>query len=200
MIVQVAISKEVLSIDIDEDSSVAELKRRVLEIKKLPNDAPFPYWVLYQGLVLTNDTTLGEVGILPASYIICSETLLSSVVVPTSKGSQVWKVSLKPSSNSSDITGDLVGNSNRSGHSKRTHDIRPYRLTFFGIDLSLLINSAGTLLSFWYLSTTLSHELSSFKEGKSFSDIAKSIVNGSIEGMLENLSTIKKLVSNSLMK
>lgn len=202
MLIAVRIKHEVLNVSVEENQTVLELKRTMIELKSMMES--FPYWLTYHGLVLLDDTMISEIGYLNGTELLCVETLTTSVVIPTSKGNEVWKVALQPSKSSGSSSGEVLAPPSRNNSSE--NNILSKKEGFFSsirfngpmIDFNTIISCAGMMWSFWLLSDTISREVSSFKENKSFSDIAKSMVNGSIEGMLENISTIKKLLSTKL--
>lgn len=199
MLVAVRVHKDVVQLSAEHFHTVLELKRQLQEKHNLPT--PFPFWVTYHGLVLLDDMMISEIGYLEGTELLCTETLTSSVVIPTAKGSEVWRVTLHPSSTSGAATGALLPPPVPPSYPapvQRGGFLSSLRINGPTLDFNTLISCAGMMWSFWLLSETISREVGSFKENKTFADIAKSMVNGSIEGMLENISTIKKLLSTKL--
>jgi hypothetical protein len=201
MLIGVRLQKEVIQVSILHNQTILDLKREISMMKNIPD--PFPYWLTYHGLVLLDDMMVSEIGFLEGTELLCAESLTSSIVIPTAKGNEVWRVNLQPSMIPGSAAGQVLINPSTASRSGKVSPglvstlnrgwLTTITAGIFTLDLNTILSCAGMMWSFWTLSNTISRELNSFKENKTFSDIARSMVNGSIEGMLENMTTIKKL-------
>lgn len=201
MLIGVRLQKEVIQVSILHNQTILDLKREISMMKNISD--PFPYWLTYHGLVLLDDMMVSEIGFLEGTELLCAESLTSSIVIPTAKGNEVWRVNLQPSMIPGSAAGQVLINPSTASLSGKVPPglvstlnrgwLTTITAGIFTLDLNTILSCAGMMWSFWTLSNTISRELNSFKENKTFSDIARSMVNGSIEGMLENMTTIKKL-------
>ncbi len=174
---------EVLPLQVNTTDTIIQLKKKLCELKKMPE--PLPFWLTLNNVILTDDSLIHETGIGEGTTILAQNKLSVTFPLPTNKGIAMQKIDIGIAPNT-EIVPVASLFSDHEAISNKINVNAPF------LTGSILFLTCGVILA----SGIFSYTFIRVKENKNFHEIAKITIQGGVEGALDKLDSIGKITEN----
>lgn len=190
--ITVGFPDEIIPVSVKSNETMAQLKKKLCDLKKIPE--PLPFWLLLNNVILTDDSLISETAIKEGTTIIAQSSLSVTFPLSTNRGIAIHQLNIGLSPDRHFIP--VASSVSESGSSSGYFSYHRVNVNAVVLSTSIGMLTAGVIGASFLLSRSIISIIISIKEDKDFHEITRASVAGGLKSAVVNLDSIRTITAN----